>query len=128
MGYAFDRFISQSDLEAFKCSVCSEVVKDPKKLGCDHMVCNLCLQNLDDDYSEGLQCNQCLKIVKIDEAVDPPRMFLNFYSPKELRCVFDACSTVCRILEIDKHEEDCIHNPVNVVFCESCKFSYSNIP
>uniref|UniRef100_A0AAY4AVP9 RING-type domain-containing protein n=1 Tax=Denticeps clupeoides TaxID=299321 RepID=A0AAY4AVP9_9TELE len=68
--------LKRKSLELFRCSVCTEVLKDPVTIPCGHNYCRPCIMTYwaRPDISGNYSCIQCKKKSKSRPALNPNSM------------------------------------------------------
>ena len=110
-GYELSRFENDID-ENFHCSICKNVLKDPRKCGNnDHMFCLACIREHLRVNSQN--CPECQEHLSF-ETLHRPRVLNNLLSKLKINCDYASrgCREVTCIKNLESHVDKCGFAPV----------------
>ena len=108
-------------LEKVTCALCLHLIKDPKKLPCDHIYCKDCLKGLaQSSLSETISCPECYTLTQV-----PSNDVNNFPTAFQIIRLIEAFQQVQIQVETDSPNisEMCQVHPAQqlAIYCETCK-------
>jgi len=116
MGFDENRFVHSID-EEFRCSICRDIVEDPIATQCEHIFCNICINEW---IQKDTSCPVDRKPLNRSQLCEPSRFFRNFYSKLELKCEYESngCGILCKIQDLKSHQNKCKFNPIVKYECD----------
>ena len=111
-GYDDSRFQKDID-ENFHCSICYNVLKEPRMCrNNEHIFCLACItRNLDENSETCPECNEDLSVDTLRRA---PRSVKNYLSELKIKCDFASrgCPEFIRLEALESHVLNCGFSPV----------------
>ena len=117
MGLDRDRFVGLVN-EEFICSICLDVIEEPRILECEHLFCHACIEPV---VSRDRSCPNCRQTICASPK-QPLRMILNQWKALPLKCQYFArgCQSQVTIETMAHHSSRCDFNPANNITCNVC--------
>ena len=96
----------------FICAVCLGLARDPRDIGCRHVMCTACFRKLKEDDHNKTHCPQCRREIIFKNN----RLNLQGqrdYNAHRVRCRFGTfeCGFEGHPEEVDLHQEGCVNTP-----------------
>lgn len=122
MGFEHDEFHGEID-ENFDCSICLDVMQNPKMIKCEHLFCDACIRQV---LKEHARCPLDRTPFGESDIRKPFIFFTSVYETLKKKCPFwPECEAEVLIKDSESHSASCDYNPMNNVHCDNRKFFLS---